>query len=73
MAKKKNDESNGEKTATEPVGVESIREQVKQLPPGTKERVAWEELGEGKISREEFRDIWLQERVSAKKKPEATS
>lgn len=72
MAKKKNDESNGEKTTTEPVGGDSIREQIKQLPAGTKERVAWEELGEGKISREEFRDLWLAERVPAPEKSEAT-
>lgn len=49
---------------------EKIREAVKKLPAGTKERIAWEQIGEGNVSREAFRDIWLEERVPTTKKPE---
>lgn len=55
-------ESNGEKTEKRP-SVEEIRTAIRGLPQGTKERVAWEELGEGNISREAFRDLWLEIRV----------
>lgn len=64
-------ESGGETTETLPVvEVDGIRKAIQELPEGTKERAAWEEIGEGKITREAFRDLWLEIRVPATKKPQ---
>lgn len=49
-----------------------IRKAIASLPSGTKEKDAWDKLGEGKkIPRHEFRDLWLEIRVPTTKKPEA--
>lgn len=63
-------EAFGEVPKEKPVkSVEDIRAVLAGLPQGTKERDAWAKHGEGNVSREDFRDLWLEIRIP-KKTPE---
>jgi hypothetical protein len=67
---RKPDAASGAVPAAKPVRpIEDIRKVLADLPAGTKERTAWEQHGEGHLSREAFRDLWLEIRVP-KKTPE---
>lgn len=55
------------------LSVEDIKKAIDELPPGAKEQHAWQEIGEGNIAREVFRDLWLQTRVKPKPKPQTHS
>lgn len=64
------DASSGATETAKPVRtVEEIRKALAQLPEGTKERIAWEEHGQGHVSREVFRNLWLDVRVPKKTAP----
>lgn len=55
-------ESGGAKAENDPVlSLDALKEKIKRLAPGTKERLAWEELGaKAPVTREQFRDLWLE-------------
>lgn len=47
-------------------GTDDIRKTLEELAAGTKEQAAWQSHGEGKMSRETFRNLWLEIRVPKK-------
>lgn len=55
---------------------DDLRQAIEALPKGAKESAAWTELGAGNenITREAFRDLWLEIRVPKKsQEPRAKS